>query len=117
MLPRVYLLALLAAALAACLAAPTRAQQNDAPAAANRTAADEIPIPCEAIDSVGAATMAADGTIMLRVHSVWPQPIVERELRYAPGDPHYEAIRRHVGGLAPGESKPLPPWCGTNSEP
>jgi hypothetical protein len=75
------------------------------------------PIPCEAIDSVGTATMSADGTITLHVRSLWPQPIAETKLVYAPGDPHYDAIKRHLGGLSPGQSKPVPPMCGTNSEP
>jgi hypothetical protein len=75
------------------------------------------PIPCEAVDSVGTATMSADGTITLHVHALWPQPIAETELIYAPGNPHYDTIKRHLGGLAPGQSKPVPPLCGTNSEP
>jgi hypothetical protein len=75
------------------------------------------PIPCEAIDSVGAATMSADGTITLRLHALWPQPYRESELVYAPGNPHYDTIKRHLGGLSPGQSKPVPPMCGTNAEP
>jgi hypothetical protein len=75
------------------------------------------PIPCEAIDSVGTAKMSADGTITLRVHALWPQPFAETELVYAPGNPQYGDIKRHLGGLSPGQSKPVPPMCGTNSEP
>ena len=75
------------------------------------------PIPCEAIDSVGTAKMAADGTITLQLRSLWPDPIAEGQLVYAPDDPQYGEIKRHLGGIAPGESKPVPPWCGTNSEP
>ena len=61
--------------------------------------------------------MSADGTITLRVHALWPQPFAETELVYAPGDPRYGEIKRHLGGLSPGQSKPVPPMCGTNSEP
>ena len=75
------------------------------------------PIPCEAVDSVGTATMSTDGTITLRVHALWPQPYRESELVYAPGNPHYDTIKRHLGGLSPGQSKPVPPMCGTNAEP
>ena len=102
-LPRLARLALLALALFA----------------AGRAAADgnNPPIPCEAVDSVGTATMSADGTITLRVHALWPQPFAETKLVYAPGDPHYGDIKRHLGGLSPGQSKPVPPMCGTNSEP
>jgi hypothetical protein len=79
--------------------------------------ADDVPIPCEAVDSVGSAKMSADGTITLRIRSLWPQPIAEAELIYTPDNPQHGEIKRHLGGIAPGETKPVPPWCGTNSEP
>jgi hypothetical protein len=61
--------------------------------------------------------MSADGAITLRLHTLWPQPFAESEHVYAPNDPHYAFIKRHLGGIAPGETKPVPPLCGTNSEP
>lgn len=79
--------------------------------------AQDMPIPCEAIDSVGSARMSADGTITLRIRSLWPRPRGEAERFFAPGDAHYGEIERHLGGIAPGETKPVPPWCGTNAEP
>jgi hypothetical protein len=75
------------------------------------------PIPCEDIDSVGRATMSADGTITLALRSLWPDPIAESQLVYPPDDSQYEEIKHHLGGIKPGESKPVPPWCGMNSEP
>jgi hypothetical protein len=78
---------------------------------------DDVVIPCEAADEVGAAKMSADGVITLRIRSLPPGPIAEGQFSYAPGDPHYDEIKRHIGGIMPGETKPLPPWCGTNSEP
>ena len=75
------------------------------------------PIPCEDIDSVGRAKMSADGTITLQLGSLWPDPVAESELVFAPDDPQYEEIKHHLGGIKPGESKPVPPWCGLNSEP
>jgi hypothetical protein len=75
------------------------------------------PIPCEAFDSVGRAKMSADGTITLQIRSLWPDPIAESQLVFAPDDPQYSDIKRHLGGIAPGESKLVPPWCGMNSEP
>jgi len=75
------------------------------------------PIPCEAIDSVGRAKMSPDGTITLQLRSLWPDPIAETQLVFAPDDPQYGNIKRHLGGIAPGETKPVPPWCGLNSEP
>jgi hypothetical protein len=75
------------------------------------------PIPCDDIDSVGRAKMSADGTITLQLRSLWPNPIAESQLVYAPDDPQYDEIKHHLGGIAPGESKPVPPFCGLNSEP
>jgi hypothetical protein len=75
------------------------------------------PIPCEDIDSVGRAKMSADGTITLQLRSLWPDPIAESQLVYPPDDPQYEEIKHHLGGIKPGESKLVPPWCGMNSEP
>jgi hypothetical protein len=75
------------------------------------------PIPCEDIDSVGRAKMSADGTITLQRRSLWPDPVAESELVFAPDDPQYEEIKHHLGGIKPGESKPVPPFCGLNSEP
>jgi hypothetical protein len=75
------------------------------------------PIPCEDIDSVGRAKMSADGIIKLELRSLWPDPIAESQLVYPPDDPQYEEIKHHLGGIKPGESKSVPPWCGMNSEP
>jgi hypothetical protein len=86
-------------------------------AASARAADRSQPIPCEDIDSVGRAKMSADGTITLQLRSLWPDPIAESELVYPPDDPQYEEIRHHLGGIKPGESKPVPPFCGMNSEP
>jgi hypothetical protein len=84
------------------------------PAAAQRIGQ---PIPCDDIDSVGRAKMSSDDTITLQLRSLWPNPIAETQLVYAPDDPQYEEIKHHLGGIKPGESKRVPPWCGLNSEP
>ena len=65
--------------------------------------------PCEQVASIGVATMASDGTITLRVRSLPPGPIGEGILDYPPSHPRYRAIVEHLGGLAPGESKPVVP--------
>ncbi len=75
------------------------------------------PIPCEDIDSVGRAKMSADGTITLQLRSLWPDSVAESQIVFAPDDLQYEDIKHHLGGIKPGESKPVPPWCGLNSEP
>jgi hypothetical protein len=69
------------------------------------------PIPCAAIESIGTAQMTADGVITLHLQSLWPDPIAEGELTYAPDDPQYEEIKKHLGGIAPGDTKPVKPWC------
>jgi len=68
-------------------------------------------VPCDAIASIGVAHMDASGVITLRIRSLPPGPIAEGELRYAPDDPRYEEIKQHLGGITPGESKPVRPWC------
>ena len=68
-------------------------------------------VPCEQVASIGVATMTDDGAIMLRLRSLPPGPIGEGTMRYKPGDREYEDIRKHIGGIAPGETKPVRPWC------
>ena len=77
--------------------------------AAPAVAADDVH--CEQVESIGVAHMTEDGTITLRLRSLPPGPIAEGTLVYRPGDAQYEAIKKHLGGIAPGEYKPVPPWC------
>jgi hypothetical protein len=72
---------------------------------------DLPPIRCEDVESIGSATMSADGTITLQLRSLSPNPDAEGVLTYAPDDPQYEEIKTHLGGIAPGETKPVKPWC------
>jgi hypothetical protein len=60
--------------------------------------------------NVGTITMFADRSIELRLRSLPPGPIAETLVRYKPGDAKYKESIDHVGGLAPGETKMLPPW-------
>ena len=88
------------------------------PFAGGALAADNSqPIPCEDIDSVGRAKMSADGTITLQLRSLWPRSGCRKPTGLSPDDPQYEEIKHHLGGIKPGESKPVPPFCGMNSEP
>src|SRR5262249_36562973 len=34
-------------------------------------------------------------------------------ITYAPSDPKYQETLRHIGGIRPGEQKPVPPWPDT----
>jgi len=90
--------------LASNFAAPAGAQfKKDVPSRPT--------IPCEAVDSIGVAQMTADGVITLQLRSLPPDPIAEGKLRYAPDDPQYGEIKQHLGGIAPGETKLVRPWC------
>lgn len=62
---------------------------------------------CRRPGSIGTAMMAADGTITLNLVS----PTARLALAYHPGDPHYARILSHIGGLQPGQKKPVPPFC------
>ena len=60
--------------------------------------------------SIGAASMAQDGTITLRLRAVERGSVGEGLLTYRPGDKDYRAVKDHLGGLKPGETKPVAPW-------
>jgi hypothetical protein len=67
------------------------------------------PVPEKPQPSVGIATMQPDGSIAVRV-KISPRSDQEAVLVLYPGDATYERMIEHVGGLMPGESKPIPPW-------
>jgi hypothetical protein len=69
------------------------------------------PIQCSDVESIGSAHMTDDGVITLYLRALPPAPISEGVLTYAPDDPQYDEIKQHLGGIKPGESKPVPPWC------
>jgi hypothetical protein len=81
-----------------------------APAAA-QFKRDLPPVTCATVESIGVAQMAADGTITLHLKSLWPDPAGDSDLTYAPDDPQYDEIKKHLGGIKPGEAKPIPPFC------
>jgi hypothetical protein len=72
---------------------------------------DLPPVTCSTVESIGIAEMAADGTITLHLKSLWPDPKEDSDLTYAPDDPQYDEIKKHLGGIEPGQSKPIPPFC------
>jgi hypothetical protein len=62
-------------------------------------------------DQIGTATMNADATIVLQLRATASDGTTgDGQLIYPPAHPRYAEILRHVGGLRPGESKPVPPW-------
>ena len=62
---------------------------------------------CRGQGSIGTALMAADGTITLN----FTGPIMRGVIAYHRGDPQYARILSHVGGLQPGQKKPVPAFC------
>jgi hypothetical protein len=62
-------------------------------------------------DSIGTATMEADGTIVLHLFARGPGGMHgQGVLRYPVSDPKYKEILEHVGPLKPGETRPVRPW-------
>ncbi len=72
---------------------------------------DLPPVTCATVESIGTADMAADGTITLHLKSLWPDAHEDSDLTYAPDDPQYNEIKQHLGGIAPGQSKTIRPFC------
>jgi hypothetical protein len=71
-------------------------------------AQEQAPTPAP---SIGTATMLPDGTIVLDLRADGPQGQVGHgRLLYRPSHPDHAAVLRHLGGLRPGEQKPVPPW-------
>lgn len=71
------------------------------------TLAAEAPLPA----SIGVATMAPDGIIRLQLRAEGMGGTVgDAVLVLRRGDPMYDEVLRHLSGLKPGETKPVPPW-------
>ena len=61
--------------------------------------------------SIGTATMADDGTIILDLRAEGQEGTVgDARLVYPPTDTRYSEILSHLGGLRPGETKQVLPW-------
>ncbi|QIF03432.1 hypothetical protein G5S37_18500 [Roseimicrobium sp. ORNL1] len=67
--------------------------------------------------SIGTATMREDGTIEMQLRAEAESDRGKGSgikgdalIKYAPGDPHYDEVLKHLGGLKKGETKPVPPW-------
>jgi hypothetical protein len=70
-----------------------------------------------ALESIGEATMKADGTLVLQLRAESPGGGAGDALfEYPPDDPKYQETLEHIGGLKPGESKPVPPWPEADSK-
>jgi hypothetical protein len=61
--------------------------------------------------SIGRATMDSDGTIVMDLRAEASGGTVgDARLVYHPGDKDYAMVLKHLGGLKPGETKPVPPF-------
>ncbi len=76
----------------------------------------EIKLPAtdkKEMHSIGSARMEGDGTLILQLRAQAPGGTTgDALLRYSPGHPEYNRILQHLGGLAKGQEKPIPPWPG-----
>jgi hypothetical protein len=64
-----------------------------------------------ASESIGVATMSDDGVIRLQLRADGANGEVgDALLTYTPDNPDYASVIAHLGGIAPGETKPVPPW-------
>lgn len=54
--------------------------------------------------------MTAAGEIQLSLRAEGPGPTGDALLSYPKGHPRYDALLKHLGGLAPGQTKDVPPW-------
>jgi hypothetical protein len=62
-------------------------------------------------EHIGQASMAQDGTVTLDLLALSDECAVGHGiLIYPPDHPQYREILEHVGGLSPGEIKPVRPW-------
>ncbi|WP_019998825.1 hypothetical protein [Aureimonas ureilytica] len=78
-----------------------------------------VSIPCAAVRaddaSIGSAREEADGTLILRLRAEAEdgRALGEAELRYAPGDPDYGHVHRHLGAIPPGGEVSVRPFPRT----
>jgi hypothetical protein len=61
-------------------------------------------------ETIGTATMTEDGTIVMDLRASSPGALGDARISYRPDNPHYQEVLRHLGGLKPGEVKPVPPF-------
>lgn len=63
---------------------------------------------CRGQGTIGTAVMGDDGTITLNIRLPSGAMTV---LAYKEDDPQYRRIYSHLGGIRPGEHKPVPAFC------
>ena len=60
---------------------------------------------------IGSATMTKDGAIILNLRAEAADGTIgDSRFVYPKNHKQYLEILKHLGGLKPGQSKPVPPW-------
>ncbi|MBI5486652.1 MAG: hypothetical protein HY905_04925 [Deltaproteobacteria bacterium] len=94
--------------------AETATPEGDAGTAATEATATPSSTGCvepTAANSIGSATMEADGTIVLMLRAEGEGGLVgDAMFSYPPDHAEYQSVLDHLCGLEPGQSKPVPPW-------
>jgi hypothetical protein len=80
-----------------------RPDAHTAPGQVDGGRAKESPI-------IGDATMTEDRTIVVQMRRTADGKNVSGVAKYAVGDPHYHEVLNHLGGMNPGDNKPVPAW-------
>ena len=62
------------------------------------------------VQFIGMASMSDDGTVTLRLTMTSDGKPADAIIIYKVGDPRYDEVLRHLGGLKPGQTKPVPSW-------
>ncbi|MEH2478271.1 hypothetical protein V1282_001628 [Nitrobacteraceae bacterium AZCC 2146] len=58
----------------------------------------------------GTAKMNTDESLTLRLDRTADGKPVDSTLTFTPTDRAYDSVRRHLRGIAPGQTRPLTPW-------
>ncbi len=59
---------------------------------------------------IGMASMSTDGTVTVHLTRTGDGQYANATFIYKLNDAKYDEILNHVGGLKPGETKPVTPW-------
>jgi hypothetical protein len=82
-----------------------------APAATASTSPSASAVGAPTADGpIGTATMEPDGTIVLMLRAEGSGAVGDALLKYPRGHKQYDEILQHLGGLRPGDTKPVPPF-------
>lgn len=80
---------------------------DDAAVVVTAPDAATAPTPTE---TIGVAKMETDGTIVMDLRATGPGMTGDARIVYPKDHKDYQMIIDHLGGLAPGETKPVPPF-------